>query len=192
MKRLDPLVIDVDEADIVEVLQPEVRRVVVDAAARMVVEQAEEAFEAGAVEQVLARVEFETRIDTHFVMEVEDRPPAVRQLGESRLDQPGRTRRPRIEERPGERAREGDMGVETEVAAGAGAELDLFDRPFLPCLGIAPDLRRREGVERVVIGRIDRDALALEMGGEFGDLDAVGWRRCPSARRNSPCSRPPS
>src|SRR5262249_30208274 len=38
VKRLDPLVIDVDEADVVERLQPEVRRVVVDAAAFVALE----------------------------------------------------------------------------------------------------------------------------------------------------------
>ena len=52
---LDPLVVDVDEADIVEHLQPEVRRVVVDAAALVTTELVEKALEGRPVEYVVAR-----------------------------------------------------------------------------------------------------------------------------------------
>ena len=51
--------------------------------------------------------------------------------------------------------------------------LHLVDRPLGARLRVAAHFRRREGVEAGVIGRIDRDELALQMGRELGDLDAV-------------------
>jgi hypothetical protein len=65
------------------------------------------------------------------------------------------------------------MGIEAEIAAGARRELDLVNRPFLACLRLAADFRGGEGVEGIVIGRVDRDELSLEMGGKLGDFDAV-------------------
>src|SRR5260370_2742892 len=65
------------------------------------------------------------------------------------------------------------MRVKTEIVAGARGELDLVDSPSLARLRIAAHFRRREGVERIVIGRIDGDELPLEMGGEFGDDDSM-------------------
>ena len=52
----------------------------------------------------------------------------------------------------------------------------LLDRPLLPLRRLAADLLRREGVERVVVGRIHRHQLALQMGGELGDREAVARR----------------
>ena len=178
VKGLDALVVDVDEADIVEVLQAEVRRVVVDAAALVPVDHGEEALVGRPVEQILAGVEFEAAVDAEFVVEVEDRPPASGEFVEGRVDEVGRARRPRIDERPGEGAGEGDVRVEAEIAAGAGGELHLVDAQAWRAFGVAAHLRRREGIERVVEDRIDRHQLALEVGGEFGDLDAV-LRRDP-------------
>ena len=65
------------------------------------------------------------------------------------------------------------MRVEPKILRGLGGELHLLDRPFLPLLRLAVNCRRREGIEGLVIGRIDRDELALQMGRELGDLDAV-------------------
>ena len=166
MKRLDPLVVDVDEADIVEVLQAEVRRVVVDAAALVAAEPVEEALVGRAVEEVLAGVKLEADVDAELVVEVEDRLPALGELVEGGVDQTGRARRPRIEERPGERAGEGDVRVEAEIAARPRRELHLLDRPFLALLRVAPHLRRGEGVEGIVKDRVDRNAAGP------GD----GWR----------------
>src|SRR5208337_4575307 len=45
VERLDPLVVDVDELEIVELLQHEVRRIVVDRAALMPADRVEEALE---------------------------------------------------------------------------------------------------------------------------------------------------
>ena len=70
--------VDVDELEVVQLLQEEVRRVVVDAAARMVVHPLEEQLEGDAVEQVLARMQLEGDAAAGLVVGVEDRPPAPR------------------------------------------------------------------------------------------------------------------
>ena len=110
-------------------------------------------------------------VDARLVEGVEDRPPAPRQLVEGGLDQALGPRRPGIEIGPGERAREGDMGVEAQCARGLGRPQHLLDGPFLARLRIAAHLRCREGVEGLVIGRVHGDELALEMGRELGDLE---------------------
>src|SRR5690606_38975619 len=72
--------VDVDELEIVEALQHEVRRVVVDAAARVVADPLEQHLEGHAVEQVLARMQLEADVDALLVAGVENRPPALGQL----------------------------------------------------------------------------------------------------------------
>ena len=57
-----------------------------------------------------------------------------------------------------------------------GGGEQLVDRPFLPFGGLAVHGGRREGVECLVIRRMDGDELSLEMGRELGDLDAVRFR----------------
>ena len=79
--------VEVDELDIVELLQHEVRGIVVDAAARMVVEPLQEHLEGGAVHHVLAGMQLEADVDAVVLVNVEDRLPALRQLVEGRLDQ---------------------------------------------------------------------------------------------------------
>ena len=88
----DALVIDVDERQIVELLQQEVRRIVVDLAARVAAERLQEHLEGGAVEDVLAGMDFIADINTVFVIDIEDRFPACRQFLEGFLDQPGGVR----------------------------------------------------------------------------------------------------
>ena len=104
MKRLDPLVIDVDEADVVEVLQAKVRRIVVDAAALVTAHHVEEALVSGAVEKIFAGMQLEADIDTELVMQIEDRLPSPRQFLEGCADELGRPWRPWVEERPGKRS----------------------------------------------------------------------------------------
>ena len=87
VERLDALVIDVDEVEIVELLQQKVRRVVVDGAARMVLQLAEEPLEGRAVEQVFARMDLVADVDADLVIGVEDRLPAPRELAEGLVDQ---------------------------------------------------------------------------------------------------------
>ena len=64
--------------------------------------------------------------------------------------------------------------------------MHLLDRPFLPRRRIAAHLRRGEAVEQLVVGRMDGDELALEMGRKLGDLDAVLASDALAPRRNSP------
>jgi hypothetical protein len=49
------------------------------------------------------------------------------------------------------------------------ARLTWSDGPFGPCLGIAAHLRTAKLSKCIVIGRMNGDELALEMGREFGD-----------------------
>ena len=84
------------------------------------------------------------------------------------------------------------MRVEAEMLRGRQRHLHLLDGPFLPRLRVAAHFRRGKAVEGLVIGRMDGDELALQMGRKLGDLDAVlarlagelvaigPWRRRPS------------
>jgi len=65
------------------------------------------------------------------------------------------------------------MRADPHVARGGERELHLLDRPFLPGLGIAPDLGRGEAVEGRVVDGVDGDKLALQMGRKLGHLDPV-------------------
>src|SRR5580698_8623293 len=123
--------IDVDEGEIVELLQHEMRRVIIDRATLVALQRVEEALESGPVEYILAGVDFETDIDSHLVIGVEDGAPAPRQFFESRFDQTLRALRPGIGERPGERAREADARLKAEMLRGFGRHHELVDRPFL-------------------------------------------------------------
>ena len=48
----------------------------------------------------------------------------------------------------------------------------LIDRPFLPGRRVVADFRGGEAVEGQIVGRMDRDELALEMGGKLRQLHA--------------------
>src|SRR5271157_1563870 len=115
VERLDPLVVDVDEVEIIELLQHEVRRIVVDRAALVALNCVEEALERRPVEQIFARVKLIADVAARVVERVEDRPPPLSQFFEGRLDQPRRALWPRIDEWPRERAGEGRMRGEAEA-----------------------------------------------------------------------------
>ena len=107
VKRLDALVIDVDEVEIVELLQQKMRRVVIDAAARVVLQPGEEPLEGrhrrtgprrdGARSRRRRRPRRRRRGSASSAARARRRP----------LDQAGRPLRPGIDERPGERAGKG-------------------------------------------------------------------------------------
>ena len=99
VEGLDPLVVDVDVVEIVELLQHEVRRIVEDVAALVAFQGLEEALEGGAVENVLAGMDLVGDVAAGVVEGVEDRLPPLRQFLERRLDQPRRALRPRIDDR---------------------------------------------------------------------------------------------
>ena len=75
VERLDALVIDVDEGQIVELHQHEMRWIVIDAAALVPVQPIEEQLEARAVENILAGMKLVADIDPVGVELIEDRPP---------------------------------------------------------------------------------------------------------------------
>ena len=152
------------------------RRVVDHVAPRVPVHPFEEHLEGRAVEQVLARMDLVADVDAGLVRGVEQRPPAPRQLVECGIDQPRRPLRPRIDERPGQCAREGRHRRQAHASGRLDRQAHLFVRPLLPRLRVAPHLRRGESVEHRVVGRMDGDELPLQMGRELGDLDPVGPR----------------
>src|SRR3546814_19697272 len=99
VEHADPLVINVDELQIVERLQHIMAGIIEDVGARMIVDAREEAFEGHPVVQILAGMNLIGEVDPLFVESVEDRPPAFRELAERLLDQSRRALRPRLEAR---------------------------------------------------------------------------------------------
>ena len=142
----------------------------------MVLHPLEKHFEADAIVQVLARVDLVTEVDTGRVKGIEDRPPAFRQFVEGRLDQSGRALRPGVDVGPGERAGKGDMRAEAEVTGSLCGTEQLVDGPFLARTRIAAHLGRREAVKGLVVSRMHRHQLALQMRRQLGDFDAVAGR----------------
>ncbi len=63
------------------------------------------------------------------------------------------------------------------MARGPRRHDDLVDRPGLPGFRVAVELRRREGVEGVVVGGVHGDELALKVGRELSDGETVGRDR---------------
>src|SRR5690606_8558729 len=172
VKCLYPLVIEVDELEIVELLQHEVTRIEQDVRAPMAADRVEEALERDTVVQVLARMDLEADVDARFVERVEDRPPTPRELREAFLDETGGPLRPRIHRVPQERPREGRVRLEPEMRARARRSLELTGRPLAPAARIVAHGRMRERREERRIGRMNGDELALQMRRELRDLDA--------------------
>src|SRR5579863_2343778 len=65
------------------------------------------------------------------------------------------------------------MRREAKIPGGFCGVIKLVDGPFLARFGIVADVRRREAVERGVVGGVNSDELALQVSGEFGDGEAV-------------------
>ena len=103
----DPLVVEIDVLQVVELLQHEVARIVEQVRARVVVHALEEHLVGDAVVEILARMDLVADVDTVLVEGVEDRQPAPCQLVEGLFDEAGGALRERIDVGPGKRAREG-------------------------------------------------------------------------------------
>jgi hypothetical protein len=84
--------------------------------------------------------------------------------------------RPGIEERPGQRAGEAHAAGEAETARRLRCFHHLIYRPDLTFVRPAPDCRRCKSVEGFVVGRVDRDELSLQVGGQFGDHQTMARR----------------
>ena len=132
-----------------------------------------EHLEGNAVAYVLAGMDLVAEVDAGFLIGVEDRTPAAREFVERGLDQARRPLRPRIKERPSQRAGKADAAGEAEAAGRLRGLHHLVHRPVLTLLRLAPDCRRCERVEGFVVGGVDRDELSLQMGGQFGDRQTV-------------------
>src|SRR5690606_11084593 len=76
LEKLDALVVNIDEIEIIELLQHHVAGIVEDVGARAIVDPLKEHLESHAVEQVLAEMQFEADIHAILVKRVEDRGPA--------------------------------------------------------------------------------------------------------------------
>src|SRR5690606_40342017 len=114
-----------DKGEIIELLQQEVRGVVVDRAALVAAELVQKHLEGGAVEEILARVQLVADVDAMVLIDVQDRLPAAGELGEGLVDQPVRTLRPRIKIGEGERAGEGDADIKPQISRGFCRVLNL-------------------------------------------------------------------
>src|SRR5208282_456162 len=172
VEHLDAIVIGVDEAEIVHALLDEVARVVIDVAALVAADRVEKHVERIAVEDVLARVNFEAKVDAMLLVDVEDRLPAAALLGETFLDQSSRPLRIGIEIGPGERTREAHMLGQSEAARNTGRLAHLIGRPTAPLLRVAAHRRRALSVEQGVIGRMNGHHLSLKMSRQLADCDA--------------------
>ena len=64
------------------------------------------------------------------------------------------------------------MRRQPEAGGGTCRLHQLIDRPGLTRRAVAANRGRREAVEGFVIGRMHRDQLALQMGGQLGERDA--------------------
>src|SRR6516165_655742 len=137
MEGLDPLVINVNERQVIEVLQYEVRRVIVDASTLVVPHGGEEHLKSGAVKHVFAGMDLVADIAIDVLIGVEDRLPTPRELRKGPFDEAGHARRPRISERPGQRPREADGGIEPKMLRSLGGHVQLLDGPCLPLLRLA-------------------------------------------------------
>ena len=170
MEHADALTVDVEERQVIELLQQEMTGVIQDAAAWMTVHPVEEHLECDPVMQVLAGVDLVGDIHPCRVEGIEDGRPALGQLVECRLDQPGRALRPRIEVWPGQRAGKSRMRRQPQIGRGLCCEVHLLDRPGLPRRRAAPHLGRGEPIEGEVVGRMHRHELALQVGRKLRQL----------------------
>jgi len=168
------IMVNIEKADIIHLLQVQMAGVIEDRRARVMIDRREEPLERDAVVEVLAGVKFIAQVDAVISAGIEDRPPAAGQFGKALLDQPGGALRPRIDRVPQQRTRECRHRREPEAAAGAGAEDHLLGGPAL-LLGGAGGAQGggEEPGEQIAVGGVDRDQLALDVGGQFGDDEAV-------------------
>src|SRR6266545_4876114 len=169
----DSLGVNVDEGQIVQLLQDEMGRIVVDRATRVIAGALVEHLEGNAVAHVLAGMYLIAEVDARFLICIEDRTPATREFVERRLDQARRPLRPGIKERPGQRAGKAHAAGEAEAARRLRGLDHLVYRPDLAFVRLAPDCRRCKSVEGFVVGRVNRDELSLQVGGQFGDHQTV-------------------
>ncbi len=173
MKHLDAVMIDIDEVEIVEHLQHEVRRVIEHVATGMIIDPLQKHLEGDAVMQILTRMDLIAKIDAGLVEGVEDRPPALRQFIECCFHQTRRPLRPGVEIGPGQGAGKADMLGQAEIGRRFRRQIHLIHRPGLTLGWIATHLWCRKTIKRLIVSWMHGDQLALQVGRQLGDLDTV-------------------
>src|SRR5262245_117672 len=171
VKHADAVVIEVDVLEIVELLQYEVTGIVQEVAPFVSVDAFEEHLEGHPVVQILTGMDLEAGVDALLIEGIENRTPALGELVERGLDQPGGPLRPGIHVGPRERPRKRGVLSDAEPARRLRRILDLLDRPRRACRRLAADFGRREGIEGGVVRGMHGDQLALQMRRELGDLE---------------------
>src|SRR5207342_978461 len=126
---LDPLMVDIDVAQIIELLQHEMAGVVQKVRSRMLANTVEEHLEAGAVAEVLTRVDLIADVNAALIKSIENRTPARGQFIECSFDQPRWPLGPGVQVGPCQSAAEGGMGLQPQPARRLGGLLQLLDRP---------------------------------------------------------------
>ena len=173
VKDLDALVVVVDVLEVIELLQNKVAGVVEQTGALVAVHAVQKHLVAHAVVQVFTGVNLVADVHARMVKRIQDRLPALGQFVKRGLNQTGRARRPGIQVGPGQRAGEGHVRGQPQIGRSLGRQHHLLDCPLLPQRRVAPHLGRGKAVKARVVGRVHRHQLALQMGGQLGDLQPV-------------------
>lgn len=134
MKCRNMLMIDVDKIQIVQLLQNEMRRIVIDFYALVILDC------------------------------IKNGLPAVSQLTECFFDQPVRALWPWIKIWKGKGACEGYRNIEAKIAAGFCGQFHLLFSPFLPRRRVSVQLNGCKSAKLCVISRMNSDQLALKVG----------------------------
>src|ERR1700730_7195109 len=172
VKHPDPRMVCVDERQIIHTLEQEMARVVQHAAARMSANLLQEALKAHTVVKILARVDLIADVNAGSIEALEDWPPAPRQLPESLLHEAGRPLPPPVQHWAEPRNRKRRLRRQGKALAGAGREQQLIDGPGLARLCTPAQRCRRESIKQLVVRRMNRNELTLQMRAELGNADA--------------------
>ena len=164
VKRADAFEIDVDKGEVIHLLQQEVRRVVIDHAARVVADSLQEHLERGTVEYILTGMDFIAYVNAILFIDIKDRLPTACEFGKRLFNQSSGALWPRVDIWKGERPGEGHGTRQPQMVTRHRRLLHLIDGPFLTCGRLAMDRLWREGIESHVIDRVHRDKLALKVG----------------------------
>ena len=121
--------------------------------------------------QVFAGMDFVAHVDPGGIERIQDRRPAAGQLVERGLHQSRRTLRPGVDVRPRQRAGKGTAGGQAEVLRCPRRQQHLLHRPGSAGGRVVANLGGREAVEGDVVGRMHRDQLPLQVGGQLGQFD---------------------
>src|SRR5215469_10392211 len=170
VKATDPLAVQFDECAVVELLQEEVARIVVDTGGGMLVCMVEERLEGGAVIDVRTGMEFVADDAATVVRIVEERPPATGEFFEGFVDQTRRPLRPRIDHMPGKSARKDGNVAQAEPGGCVDALAHFARRPLRPRGTLKPWWM--EARKTRLIGRMDCQHLARKIGGHFGNRES--------------------